>query len=133
MIPTLNEGSAMIAIGPTAGRGRGVFARRNIRQGETLEETPVVVIPAPQLRNILKTPLRDYYFRWGAKRDQGALALGLCSLCNHAPNANTDFVLEPEYLTIRFFALSRIRPGEEVTVNYNGIASNLPVWFEVVE
>jgi uncharacterized protein len=123
----------MIAIGPTSGRGRGVFATRLIRRGETIEEAPVIVIPASQLKQILKTTLRDYYFVWGAKRDQAAVALGLCSLCNHARKSNANFALEANYMTIRFFALTRIRQGEEVTVNYNGYGSNAPVWFDVVE
>lgn len=123
----------MIAIGPTAGKGRGVFATRLIKRGETIEEAPVVLIPAPQLGHLLKTTLRDYYFIWGARRNQGALALGLCSLCNHARDPNANFVLEQDYMTVRFVALTEIYPGEEVTVNYNGLGSSEPVWFEMVE
>jgi hypothetical protein len=44
-----------------------------------------------------------------------------------------DFVLEPVYLTIRFFALTSIRSDEELTINYNGRGSNEPVWFEVIK
>jgi len=123
----------MISTGPTAGRGRGVFATRRIARGQIIEEAPVIVISAAEMKPMLKTSLRDYYFVWGKKRNQGALALGLCSLCNHTVHPNAEFVLEPDYLMIRLFALNVIRAGEEVTINYNHSGSRDPVWFELLE
>src|SRR3954454_11449871 len=111
------------------GKGRGVFARRLIRRGESIEKVPMLVLPVEQSEG--GSVVSDYCFAWG--RGTVALALGYGSLYNHSyrPNARYDDV-GPQ--TKEFTALRDIRPGEEITVNYNGEPrSRKSVWFEVVE
>ena len=123
----------MIFVGESAGKGRGIFARRKISQGETIEAAPVVVIPAPELEFLDKTVLQDYYFVWGENEEHAALMLGLCSLCNHSFAPNATFDLKPEKLSIEFVAIREIKAGEEVTINYNGDPENQkPIWFEAL-
>ncbi len=113
------------------GKGRGVFARRPIREGEEIERAPVLVIPIDEVENGEEsTRLMDYYFVWG--RGTYALALGYGSLYNHSyqPNARYDDVA-PQ--TKVFTALRDIATGEEITVNYNGDPDDhSPVGFEVL-
>jgi len=124
---------AMIYVGARAGKGRAIFAQRKITEGETIEESPVVVLSTGDIQLLEQTPLKDYYFLWGKDEDQAAVLLGLCSLCNHSYNPNAVFNLKIEQKTIEFIALRAIEAGEEITVNYNGNPANQkPVWFEAL-
>ncbi len=114
------------------GKGRGVFARRLIRQGEVIEQVPMLVLTAEEFEDRLAgTSLANYCFAWG--RGTMALTLGYGSLSNHSfrPNARYDDV-GPQ--TKEFTAVRDIAPGEEIAVNYNGApTSRAAVWFEVIE
>ncbi len=124
----------MIRVGESQGKGRGVFAARAIGAGETIEDGPVVVVPAHQITQLDATVLGDYYFLWSDDESEAALLLGLGSLCNHSYEPNARFELHPERLTISFIALRDIRDGEEVTINYNGNpGSRKPLWFPTRE
>jgi SET domain-containing protein len=123
----------MIAVGESAGKGRGIFAQKRIRKGAKIEEAPVVVLPASEVELLDQLVLQDYYFLWGEDDDQAALMFGLCSLCNHSYRPNAIFNLKPENLTIEFVALRDIEAGEEITINYNGDPdSRKPIWFEAL-
>src|SRR4051812_46324731 len=121
--------SAAIEVKRIKGKGRGVFARRLIRRGESIERVPMLVLPAGQSKG--GSVVSDYCFAWG--RGTVALALGYGSLYNHSyrPNARYDDV-GPQ--TKEFTALRDIQPGEEITINYNGKPkSRTAVWFDVIE
>ena len=78
----------------------------------------------------LASLLADYYFTWGDNKQDAAILLGRCSLCNHSYEPNARFVLVPAQQTIEFIALRAIATGEEITINYNGDPANrTPVWF----
>jgi SET domain-containing protein len=122
----------VIVVGLSPNKGRGVFATRRIGAGEVIEEGPVIVMPGRDIEHLERTALLEYYFNWGPEADEGALLLGLCSLCNHSYQPNARFDRLPEAGTIRFVALRDIEAGEEVTTNYNGNPdSQEPVWFDV--
>jgi len=114
------------------GKGRGVFARRPIEEGEIIERVPVIVLPVGQVGDDPgRHELAAYVFEWG--RGTVALALGYGSLYNHSyePNARYE---DRGVRTKLFVALREIAAGEEITVNYNGEPGDRsPVWFEVVE
>jgi hypothetical protein len=124
--------SDAIEVKRVKGKGRGVFARRFIRKGETIEKVPMLVLSAEEFENDLAgTSLANYCFAWG--KGKAALALGFGSIYNHSyrPNARYDDV-GPR--TKEFTAIRDIEPGEEITVNYNGSPrSRATVWFDVVE
>jgi hypothetical protein len=125
------NGGGVVAVGACPGKGRGVFAQRKISRGEPIEEAPVVVVPQPQIEHLDQTVLGDYYFVWGPDEEHAALALGLCSLCNHSYQANAVFRLKSEQLAIEFVAARDIEIGEEITINYNGdLNSRKPIWFD---
>jgi SET domain-containing protein len=120
-----------IEVREVRGKGRGVFARRGIREGEVIERTPVLVLDVGELDEATAIAgLWTHCFLWG--RGKVALALGYGSLYNHSyqPNARYDDVGRR---TKVFTALRDIDQGEEITVNYNGSPHDLsPVGFSVL-
>jgi uncharacterized protein len=123
----------MICIGESGNRGRGLFATRPINCGELIEAAPVVVVPHAQVAQLDATILGDYYFVWGDNKQDAAILLGRCSLCNHSYEPNARFVLVPAQRTIEFIALRAIAAGEEITTNYNGDPANrAPIWFPTI-
>ena len=112
------------------GKGRGVFARRAIRKGEVFETCPVLVLPAEEVEDF-STGFGPYVFEWG--EGKLALALGFGSLYNHSYRPNARY-LDVGPRTKAFEAIREIAAGEEITVNYNGVAgSRKKVWFDVVK
>jgi SET domain-containing protein len=114
------------------GKGRGVFARRAIREGELIESVPVLVLPAHEVENAWGwSGLGNFCFVWA--RGQVAVALGYGSLYNHSyrPNARYEDVAPR---TKQFRALRDIASGEEITINYNGTPDDTgDVGFVVLE
>ena len=124
--------SDVIVVKRVKGKGRGVFARRPIREGEEIERVPVLVLPIDEVKRVKEwTGLASYCFLWG--NGTVALALGYGSLYNHSyrPNARYQDVAEK---TKVYLAVRDIAEGEEITINYNGDPFDLePVGFDVVE
>lgn len=115
----------------TPGRGRGVFARVPIEDGEVIEDCPVIVVPEEQVEAMGGTILHEYFFRWGGTHDAGAIALGFGSLYNHSDDPNAMYVRKYELSILTFVALRAIAVGEEITVSYHGgFGERGPLWFE---
>lgn len=120
-----------IIIKNTEKYGRGIFANRNIKKSEFIEEAPVIVIPNTEWKLIRKSILLNYVFRWGEAK---ALALGHGSLYNHSYTPKAMYITNIENQTIDFYAREDIQEGEEITVNYNGDPEDQsPLWFGVIE
>ena len=124
--------SDMIEVRRVKGKGRGVFARRPIREGEEIERVPVVVVPLDDMKQGDDwTELAGYCFNWGD--GTVALALGYGSLYNHSYQPNARYDDRTPKVKV-FSALRDIEPGEEITVNYNGEPGDkASVGFDVVE
>ena len=123
----------MITVRPSPGKGRGVFATQSIPAGRLIEEAPVIAIPNSEISHLDRITLQDYYFLWGPDQQDAAVALGLCTLCNHSFEPNCHYIRRPEVETICFVALRDIAAGEELTINYNGNPdADRPLWFEVL-
>ena len=117
-------------MGVAPGCGRGVFARRRIAKGETIERAPVIVIPEKQWLGLEKSILSQYAFDWGENDEHAAIALGYVSIYNHSytPNAQLEQLLNE--LMMEIVALKDIELDEEITINYNGDPENHdPLWF----
>ena len=111
--------------------GRGIFAMRDIKKGEFIEEAPVIVIFETEWKLMRKSILLNYVFRW---KEDKALALGYGSLYNHSYNPNARYHTNIENQSIDFYAREDIQENEEITVNYNGDHEDQsPLWFEVIE
>jgi hypothetical protein len=116
-------------------KGRGMFALSAFEEGTLVEACPVVVMHEPF--RALPEALKTLVFNWGfltGGPDAHALALGHGSLYNHENPSNLRYVADAEALLIRFIAVRRIEPGEELTINYNahggGHVWHDDKWFE---
>ncbi len=124
--------SDAIEVKRVKGKGRGVFARRDIHEGELIERVPVLVLPVEEIRDSEGwNGLAGFCFMWG--RGQVAVALGYGSLYNHSYRPNALYEdLGPR--TKQFRALRDIATGEEITINYNGDPTDPEdVGFDVVD
>jgi SET domain-containing protein len=111
--------------------GKGVYAARDIEEGEVIEVCPIIVFPLEQLPHMRETVLDDYYFDWGDEGKWFAICLGYGSLYNHSYNPNAEYGMDFEAQTIDFYCIKDIPAGTEIFINYNGDPNNLEkVWFE---
>jgi SET domain-containing protein len=120
----------LLRFGPSTIHGLGVFAVADLPKKSLIEICPVILIPESHLPLIDQTPLFDYYYSWPT--GEGAVALGLGSMYNHAPEPNATYEINVENRTIEIVTIRFIRAGEEVTISYGGI-NNQDLWFEVLE
>jgi SET domain-containing protein len=105
-----------IEIREVAGKGRGVFARRDFKRGELVEAAPVIVIPDEEVDLIEKTALADYYYKWGDSHF--ALVLGYGSLYNFSATPNLLFKPDLKKNVMHYRARKTIRKEQELTINY---------------
>jgi SET domain-containing protein len=122
--------TTLLRFGRSAIHGLGVFAVADLPEKSLIEICPVILIPVSQLPLIDQTPLFDYYYSWPT--GEGAIALGLGSIYNHAPAPNATYEVNVENRTIDIMTTRSIRAGEEVTISYGGL-NNQDLWFEVLE
>lgn len=111
--------------------GLGVFARLDIKKGETIEEAPVLLLEDDQISSITKTRLIDYYFAWGPGFKKAAIGLGYASIFNHSFEPNARYIKDEENSMLRFVAIKDIKQDEEILVNYNGHPDDkTKLWFQ---
>lgn len=116
----------------TQKKGRGVFALKNIKPGEIVENCPVINITPKERKRVEKTIFNYYIYPWRSTRS-GSLVLGYGSLYNHSFNPNADWKQNFKNESMVYRALRPIKKGEEVTVNYNGEPDDETEidWFDV--
>ncbi len=101
-------------------KGRGVFTAEAISKGSIIEICPVIIIPKKEVDIIHQTDLHDYYFVWGEKDDEGAIALGYGSLYNHSYKPNAEYIYDLNENVIEIVAIKDIKAGQEILCNYHG-------------
>jgi len=112
------------------GRDRGVFSSAEIEIDDIIEISPVIVLSSEDKEKIHNTHLHDYYFLWGTKLDQIALALGYGSLYNHSNTPNATYIYEYATRTITFKCIQKIEAGDEIFIDYNeGNEKAVKLWF----
>ncbi|TFG06932.1 MAG: SET domain-containing protein-lysine N-methyltransferase [Promethearchaeota archaeon] len=117
-------------------KGRGVIAKKGINKGTLIEKANVLLIPNKDYEKIQDTILHAYTFEWQDPKYDGeyacAIALSICQFINHSYHPNVKYIYDYENDTIEYYAIKKIQPGEELSVNYNGkIRDNAPLWFEI--
>jgi SET domain-containing protein len=113
--------SSKIEARPSPGKGRGIFAVRNLRGGEVIERSPILLVPGSEGDILAETFLGRYMFQ----TDDGkryVIALGYASLYNHDDDANAEFFVSSDAIVIK--ALRAIRKGAEVTLDYGWTAGD---------
>lgn len=119
--------SALIVVRRIPRIGRGVFARSHIPRGTVIEQVPVIVVPAREIGS-RQSALADYTYEWG--RNTVAIALGYGCLYNHSYRPNAE--VQSGHRSLKFVAIRTIRPGQQITFNYNGTFSRKSVGFRVI-
>lgn len=116
----------------TGKKGRCVCARKSISEGELIEEVPVLVVPGREKHLIEQTVLWDHWIAWGTRDQDLAIPLGFGSLYNHSYRPNAICFASHNPNKLEYVALREIKPGEEITINYNGTPDDdSPVWFDI--
>lgn len=112
--------------------GRGVFAGRDIKKGETIESCPIIEISKDNTSSLGESILVTYFFYFGKNKERSGIALGFGSIYNHSYTPNAKFVIKSQKKLIEFIALKDIKKDTEITFNYKGTGSstNSPLWFE---
>lgn len=119
-------------VAPSEVHGRGVYTTEKIKKGALIEICPVIVLPKKETKIIHETVLHDYYFLWGESQKKSAMVLGWGMIYNHSYEPNAKYLLDYENNTVDFYAIKKIKPGEEIMVNYNGEPHlKKPVWFDI--
>lgn len=108
-----------------AGPGRGVRVTRTVEKGQLLDEAPVTELPL-HVYEYLKGAKRDnstfanIVYEWPGSEGppQGAIAFGLCSLCQHSNSPNAKIEKLPRDRMVKLLAIDKILEGDEVTIRY---------------
>ncbi len=109
-----------VEIKTTNGKGRGVFATKNILKDEIIEQCPIIYINEEQEKFIQKTILGKYIYAWNDNKNDGAIILGFGSIYNHSYSPNAEYVRDLKNNLLIYKAIKNILEGDEITVNYNG-------------
>jgi len=116
-------------------KGKGLFAKRNIKKNKIIETAHVLLIHDTDYEIIQESSLYDYTFTWDDPKfpnHMNAIAFSICQFINHSYEPNVQYLYDYGSQTIEYRTLRDIIEGEELTVNYNGIVEDKsPVWFEL--
>ncbi|PIL35340.1 transcription factor [Ganoderma sinense ZZ0214-1] len=119
--------SAGLRIEYAEGKGRGVYACREIPAQTVIEISPVLLFSAAEYEAHGRHTVLDHYtFVWRDRRM--ALALGLGSLFNHSQRPNVSYAADPATESIRYTTSRRILPDEELCTFYGH-----KLWFNPVD
>jgi SET domain-containing protein len=118
-----------IAIRKSKIGGRGVFAKRFFREGETIEVCPVLPLTPKEFTSVSETILGYYVYTWPGPRQSpkvdpsrysgSAVVFGYGSMYNHSFDPNAAWSINVKNRTMTFKALRDIQEGEEIFHNYN--------------
>jgi hypothetical protein len=109
MFPAVRDG-IRVGEGP---HGRGVFATRAFKKGDTVEITPTLELPEDDVAG----QLGDYVFGSAEDESEVILLLGYGMLYNHSAEPNVEYVQHGPR-EIAFIALRDVKAGEELRIDY---------------
>lgn len=113
-----------------AGKGRGVFCNSDIAEGDTIEVSPLIVIPANDFNLLNDTSLFNYSFYFNKEENTLSLAMGFGSMYNHMQYPNALYVLDREERQMVFTAHENIKAHTEICINYGGeYGKDYSKWF----
>jgi hypothetical protein len=93
--------------------GRGVYAERDISEGETIEICPTIEIDEEDAGGILG----DFVLKSNVGPEGNVLMLGYGSLYHHSSDASAQYEQHTDD-SLAFVALRDIPEGEEITIDY---------------
>lgn len=98
--------------------GYGVFASKNFKKGEIIEECPFLIISENTLNDF-----KNYFFSPDAEK--AILPLGNGCIYNHAELPNATWVFDENHKLLTFLALKNIPKEDEIFIYYS------PQWFSL--
>lgn len=110
--------SHKIEVKPSPISGMGVFAKQDIKTGETLEVSYFTILT--QNFSQIDNKLKEYVFSWPKNvwGGKSVVVWGYGSLYNHSKQNNADWDTDEENNVFKFFAVRDIKMGEEIFTNY---------------
>jgi len=115
MSSALNSFPIIIDSSPV--HGQGVFATREIAEGEIIEQCPYIVIDDDDLAEANR--LQDYLFTSPDQPGDYLCVLGYGMMYNHSNEPNAEWEIDEDDIQfVRFTALKPISYGEEIFQNY---------------
>jgi len=101
-----------VIIGLSQGKGRGVFATKDIKEGECIEKgimTRLVNVDGNE---------NPHLFCWNDERTLWCCGSGYLPFYNHSDNSNIKKVADLQNDTLEIYATKEIKKGEEIVGNY---------------
>jgi SET domain-containing protein len=124
--------SDLVYVKKVKGKGRGVFARQAIINGQIIEKVPKMLFPVDWIVGGYAHPHLERVF-FMHDRKTLAICLGYGSIYNHSYRPNAQYEDGP-VSTMIFRAIRDIQPNEEICINYNGDPEDQdPLGFDVVD
>lgn len=97
-------------------KSRGVFAKRNFKEGDVIESAPVIELDTKIATHLDK--LNDYVFQHSTKENTVIVVFGYGSIYNHDDDNNIEYTHDEENNAFLFTAKRDIRHGEELCITY---------------
>lgn len=120
-----SSGGTRVEVKTSPLHGRGLFASTDIPAGALLGVYPLLILSHEDTELVKPTRLYHYVF-YVDERDDGAVraavAFGKISMCNHSPNANADFFVDPEAETVTLTSRIALKTGDEILIDYEDFA-----------
>jgi len=97
--------------------GFGVFAKKDIKRGEVIEDAPYIQIT--QRWKDVPSKLKEYVFTdpYG-KDNQFLVVFGSGSIYNHSDKNNCKYEIDNTKRVMQYISKRDIKKGEEIFVNY---------------
>ena len=121
-----------VIVKSTKGRGRGVYALKNFKEGDIIERCPVLNLTPKERQHCSKTMLNFYMYPWRSTRS-ASIVLVYGSLYNHSYEPNADWKQNFHTNKMIYTSIKPIKKGEEILINYNGEPDDKTEidWFDV--
>ena len=113
----------LVTVRESPGKGRGVFAARDISAGTVISVAHSIPFPTDALDG---TPIEGHQFDY-EQDDQDCIVLGVQQLINHAdpPNCRCEWEVVDGQRMHKVFTVRDIKAGEELSIDYE-----VPLWFK---
>jgi len=122
---------SILYIKKVSGKGRGVFSRTPIVEGEIIEQSPLLVMPGEDYDRLTQSVMVNYCFFFDREKKMLGLATGFSSMYNHQSPSNATHSVDPSTKLITITAVRNIEANEEICINYNGSFDNDSLdWFQ---
>ncbi len=112
------------------GKGRCVFAARDIAKGQLVLADPIIFVPGAESDHTDRTAVGRYVFQWN-EDDDLCVVLGFGSLINHGLPENVSLVSNYKDQTMEFYAYADIKAGDELVYDYGHDAEELTGYYGI--